>query len=141
MRCDSLTSELDNLILDPSLKPRAEAGTDVDRAAEEGHQVSLQSYEVKQGASRLEVDKQVEVARVVGRAASHGAEDPQMARTVATRGCDEVSTLRAQLIEDQSRGADAAPNCRTSSSLRCTSRAWLCTVLGSPPCSVPLARA
>lgn len=141
IRCDPLTSELDNLMLDPSVKPRAEAGTDVDSAAEEGHQVSLQGHEVEQGAPRLKVHEQVEVARVVGRVAGHGAEDAQMARTVATSDCDEVSTPRAKLTDDHSRRADAAPNCRTSSSFRCTCWASPCTALGSPPCSAPLARA
>jgi hypothetical protein len=90
--CEPLTSELDNLTLDPSVKRRAEAGTDVDPATDERRQVSLEGHEVQQGAPRLEIYEQVEVARVVGRLSGDGAENPQMARTVATSDRDDVCT-------------------------------------------------
>jgi hypothetical protein len=125
-----LTSELDDLMLDPSVKPRAEAGTDVDPATDERCEVSLEAYEVQQGASRLEVYEQVEVARVVGRLARDGAEHPQMARTVATGHRYDVSTPRAQLIECHCLRAGTAADCRTSSSI-------LCTRWRTSPCSAP----
>jgi hypothetical protein len=50
-------------------------------------------------APRLEVYEQVEVARVVGHLARDGAEHPQMARTVATSDCYDVSTPGTQLTE------------------------------------------
>jgi hypothetical protein len=92
MRSDRLTSEVDNLTLDPSVKGWAEAGADIDPAAEERHQVSLEGHEVQQCATRLDVYQQIEVARVVGRLAGDGAEHSQMARTVATGDCDDVCT-------------------------------------------------
>jgi hypothetical protein len=89
---DPVISELDNLMPDPSVKRRAEAGTHVDPATEERRQVSLEGHEVQQGATRLEVHEHVEVARVVGRLSGDGAEQPQMARTVATSDRDDVCT-------------------------------------------------
>ena len=129
-----MTSELDNLMLDPSVKPRAEAGTDVDRAAEEGHQVSLQSYEVEQGASRLEVYEQVEVARVVGRVAGHGAEKKKKKKKNVAPTRAEPSRVTAAV------DPTLRPSACHRASLACRG-GHRSACLGSPPCSVPLARA
>lgn len=77
-------------MLDPSVKRRAETGTDVDPTAEEGRQVSLEGHKVEQCAPRLEVHEQVDVARPVGRLAGDGAEHPQMARAMPASDCDDV---------------------------------------------------
>jgi hypothetical protein len=111
-----MASEFDNLMLDPLVKRRAETGTDVDPASEEGRQVSLEGHKVEQRAPLLEVYEQVEVARV-GRVAGDGAEHTRAARTVATRDGKDVSPSRAELTERHSRNAGAATNFCTSSSI------------------------
>lgn len=125
-----MASEFDNLMLDLLVKRRAEAGTDVDPASEEGRQVSLEGHKVEQRAPLLQVYKQVEVARVVGRIARDGAEYPQMARTVATGDRYDVSTPRAQLAECHCLRAGTAADRRTSASI-------LRTALANLACSVP----
>lgn len=75
----------------------------------------LEGLKVQQGAPRLEVYKQVDVARVVGHPARDGAEHPQMAHTVATSDCRDVTTTRAKLVTAHCRRRpDARPDRRKS---------------------------
>ena len=86
-----MTSEFDNLILDPSVKRRAQTCTDVDPPAEEGSQISLEGHKVQQCAPRLELYEQVEVARA-GRVTGDGAEHSHLASAMATSDRDDLST-------------------------------------------------
>ena len=86
-----MASEVDNLVLDPSVKRRAQTGTDVDSAAEEGRQVSLEGHKVEQCAPPLEVYEQVEIARA-GRVTGDGAEHSHLASAMATSDRDDLTT-------------------------------------------------
>lgn len=109
-----LTSEFDNLILDPSVKRRAQTCTDVDPPAEEGSQISLEGHKIQQRASRLKLYEQVEVAHVVGRFAGHRAKNSEMAGPMSTSEREQIGSSRAKLAQHHGHGADSTAGRRTS---------------------------
>jgi hypothetical protein len=96
-------------MLDPSANVGPEGRGNVHTATEEAAELLLQGDEIQQGAARLEIDEEVEVAGLVGGVASDGAEDADVTGPVPTSYRQEVGPLRLEVAEHQSHAPTVPP--------------------------------